>query len=160
MGGRSAAVSCCLAAMLARGHCARVSAMTSWVPGFAPAPPARPKRTLAHMPTPHRALGTQLRSINALTLCTHDMRKACDFYAKLGLVTTFGGPDAVTSVPPFFWLELVCPRSKTRVHYVPQMPMPRPDLLESVQAFTTFSAQAPVTPVSTHLQRGRNDAAV
>ena len=49
-----------------------------------------------------------LRSINALTLCTRDMRAACAFYSKLGLVVTFGGPEA---------------------------------------DFTTFSANAPVTPV-------------
>jgi len=40
------------------------------------------------------AQGGQLRSINALTLCTHDMRKACAFYSKLGLKQTFGGPNS------------------------------------------------------------------
>jgi hypothetical protein len=59
-------------------------------------------------------VGTHLRSINALTLATRDMRKACAFYSKLGLKKTFGGPDS---------------------------------------EFTTFSANAPVTPVIyTHLQ--------
>jgi len=44
---------------------------------------------MSGQPTPN----TQLHSINALTLCTNDMRKACEFYSKLGLVVTFGGPD-------------------------------------------------------------------
>ena len=48
-----------------------------------------------------------LRTINALTLCTRDMRRSCAFYETLGLTATFGGPTA---------------------------------------DFTTFSANAPVTP--------------
>ncbi|EOD12970.1 hypothetical protein EMIHUDRAFT_257013 [Emiliania huxleyi CCMP1516] len=36
----------------------------------------------------------KLLSINALTLCTRDMRRSCGFYSKLGLTATFGGPDA------------------------------------------------------------------
>ena len=35
-----------------------------------------------------------LRTINALTLCTRNMGRSCDFYTKLGLHPTFGGPDA------------------------------------------------------------------
>jgi hypothetical protein len=37
---------------------------------------------------------THLRSINALTLATSDMRKACAFYSKLGQKKAFGGPDS------------------------------------------------------------------
>jgi hypothetical protein len=44
------------------------------------------------MPYPARC--SQLRSINALTLCTSDMHKACDFYSKLGLIKTYGGPGS------------------------------------------------------------------
>jgi len=35
-----------------------------------------------------------LRTINALTLCTRNMERSCDFYSKLGLTVTFGGPSA------------------------------------------------------------------
>ena len=35
-----------------------------------------------------------LRTINALTLCTCDMGRSCEFYTSLGLHTTFGGPLA------------------------------------------------------------------
>jgi len=53
-----------------------------------------------------------LRTINALTLCTCNMQRSCDFYSKLGLTATFGGPD---------------------------------------DAFTTFSANAPVTAANNAL---------
>ena len=35
-----------------------------------------------------------LRTINALTLCTRSMPRSCEFYTKLGLHPTFGGPDS------------------------------------------------------------------
>ena len=35
-----------------------------------------------------------LRTINALTLCTRSMPRSCEFYTKLGLHATFGGPDS------------------------------------------------------------------
>ena len=35
-----------------------------------------------------------LRTFNALTLCTRSMPRSCEFYTKLGLHTTFGGPQA------------------------------------------------------------------
>ena len=35
-----------------------------------------------------------LGTINALTLCTCDMRRSCAFYTKLGLTATYGGPSA------------------------------------------------------------------
>lgn len=33
-------------------------------------------------------------SINAITLCTNDMRRSCEFFEKLGLVPSYGGPDS------------------------------------------------------------------
>ena len=36
----------------------------------------------------------QLRSINALTLCTTNMARSVSFYAQLGLIPTFGGSSA------------------------------------------------------------------
>ena len=35
-----------------------------------------------------------LRTINALTLCTRSMPRSCEFYTKLGLHPTFGGPNS------------------------------------------------------------------
>ena len=35
-----------------------------------------------------------LRTINALTLCTRSMPRSCEFYTKLGLHPTFGGPHS------------------------------------------------------------------
>ena len=35
-----------------------------------------------------------LRTFNALTLCTRSMPRSCEFYTKLGLHATFGGPQA------------------------------------------------------------------
>ena len=37
---------------------------------------------------------TLLRTINALTLCTRDMARSCEFYSSVGLKPTLGGPDA------------------------------------------------------------------
>ena len=35
-----------------------------------------------------------LLTINALTLCTRSMPRSCEFYTKLGLHATFGGPHS------------------------------------------------------------------
>ena len=68
---------------LQRGRCARGAAQTS--------------SSLMYAPSSLRmsaSRGMQLQSINALTLCTHDMAKACAFYSKIGLVQTYGGPQS------------------------------------------------------------------
>ena len=56
---------------------------------FAPTAEAPPLTAGRAMP----ALLT-LRTINALTLCTRSMPRSCEFYTKLGLHPTFGGPDS------------------------------------------------------------------
>ena len=68
---------------LQRGRCARGAAQTS--------------SSLMYAPSSLRmsaSRGMRLQSINALTLCTHDMAKACAFYSKIGLVQTYGGPQS------------------------------------------------------------------
>ena len=48
-------------------------------------------------PGPHALSGMPLltlRTINALTLCTRSMPRSCEFYTKLGLHATFGGPHS------------------------------------------------------------------
>ena len=56
---------------------------------FAPTAEAPPLTAGRAMP----ALLT-LRTINALTLCTRSMPRSCEFYTKLGLHPTFGGPHS------------------------------------------------------------------
>ena len=38
--------------------------------------------------------GMLFGTINALTLCTRSMPRSCEFYTKLGLLATFGGPHS------------------------------------------------------------------